>query len=734
MKIFSNHHLIAAAMVLCCLTTYAQVTQVVEGIVLDANSKKALANVNIELPTTGESFVSNGSGEFAFEFQWSQIINQPGLPPGPKLGNSRADYDTPIMIFSYGNGTDTVSISPDVNYYEVILPGTTSQATGIEYAGHAKVADMHYHVSLKSYNEGGVELKSQIEAGAVDPLLAWQRNEKKLEKQYSGKWVRPKNKSNKLYQFTQATFPHVNEGNVMLAFNSISPLEHNLADGSWLRIFSKLFKTNGSFPWLKTIGDTSELTHWENFNNDYKFITSQQKDHNGLTWQFLESGNDLATYPDKHFVVNVIEGAHALQHRNFPHKNFDKPEVWVEHLARRDGQIPRLVTEETTRLAALGKTPKANRIRRRIGETPAAIAYASDLMNQEIIDNVDSLKELNPPVYMITVGHLSFNGMLDHAPALDANGIGKVFIKRTYRIKVSDYREFVNQWKVLFFTKPGVTRFGKTLFEKLLSKDNGHRIFIDLKHTGYSARKYFYDSVMVKNPNDHIPPIFSHGAANGLSEVYYSPLVDEYALLDSKATKVLYPFGINLYNEEIARICQNDGIIGITLEQRVLGGYIDAKKRCKEIFNDLDSLKEANDPKVLAAFNDIKTKITSSDDEAMDILREDYWSLEPFMQNLFHFIDHSTKSYADAWQHFCLGSDLDGLIDPIDITPTASQYPYMRNRLKQFIPTFIELRKKKGHSPNDESDYFDGSFSIHDALDALFYDSLRDFTQKNFKK
>src|SRR5690606_4996530 len=47
----------------------------------------------------------------------------------------------------------------------------------------------------------------------------------------------------------------------------------------------------------------------------------------------------------------------------------------------------------------------------------------------------------------------------------------------------------------------------------------------------------------------------------------------------------------------------------------------------------------------------------------------------------------------DAWKNICLGSDLDGLIDPINICPTASQYPIFKEKLKVFIPLFLSLRK-----------------------------------------
>ena len=196
------------------------------------------------------------------------------------------------------------------------------------------------------------------------------------------------------------------------------------------------------------------------------------------------------------------------------------------------------------------------------------MAYMDHLFTSELKDNIIALKQLNPPIHMVTPAHLAYNGMMGHAPAIDDGSfITNLIARKVYSIRVSDDPLYQGQWKGLFYSIPGPNKFGKTVLNDLASNQNGHQILLDLKHSDFLTRKYFFDSLMIKY---QLPPICSHCAVTGLSDTYYSPFNDEYNILRANFTTTLYPFGINLYDEEIIRICDNDGIIGIPFEQRVL--------------------------------------------------------------------------------------------------------------------------------------------------------------------
>lgn len=713
----------------------------------------------------------------------------------------------------------------------------TTVSAGSERPGKAKpVADMHYHISLRAQNRFGQDFHpdpndpSDPRHPAKDAI--WYKSVRKLKARVDGRWmhfnkvdwkrirsagrqpirsrayrkyeslllgqVRPANANNRLDNYTQATHPHTRSGQVRLGFNAISPFESNLANTSRKRFVSSVAKSGADAHWLRRIGGSRQqgrLTHWENFLSEHRMMREQDPTIERLDWQFLRDGRELATASDSvTYVVNVIEGGHALQHRLFPNEvDYDMSNRTEKEnkallkyydelrkdpaldagtraaLARLDPGQTRLrlnkeAMDDSSGLLGWSRRAVVDSMERvQLRELSELSLTVDDLLEDELERNLRQLKALDPPVHMMTIAHLSYNGMLGHSPALDdGTFIGRLVARRVYAIRVSEDPQYQNQWKGLFFTVPGVNRFGSSLMHGLVDTLNGRRILIDLKHSDPMVRRYFYDSLMT----DRVPPICSHCAVNGMPLDFWSPFNDEYALLRAPFSTHLYPFGINLYNEEIKYIRRHGGIIGLTLEHRVLGGYINklnhydfrVNRKGRQItpgprrrFNHdrfmLRWLSDRSPDRRLLdpALEYTRNELGVPERRVLRTVTDDYKSVEPVLRNLFLIIDtikvdaRSLDGITDPsypWGFICLGSDLDGVIDPIDICPTADQFPLLRDRLRQFIPVFLHLRFKEAdaiHStgevlPFEYSDYFTAQFSIDDALDALFYRSLREFT------
>ena len=221
----------------------------------------------------------------------------------------------------------------------------------------SKVADMHYHVSLKAQNYFGVNLyKQNIHREEIPGNLTWYQFYKGLKILYKGKWkkpyfgsidwqkvdsgnakelmksqklstllnenwVRPKGKNNSLKMYTQATKPHIREGQVYIAFNAMTPFEHMLANDGKKRFVSTNLKSGAPKKWLQRIGwknDKVAISHWENFQSEFNLISKQDTTSNNLDWRFLYNGEELENNGDSiPFIVNVIEGSHILQHELF---------------------------------------------------------------------------------------------------------------------------------------------------------------------------------------------------------------------------------------------------------------------------------------------------------------------------------------------------------------------------------------------------------------------------------
>ena len=825
----------------------------VEVLLRETNSSKAIPDATVEVRSQsgkkiGATFKTNPMGYVSFK-----VKNLPGFSVD-QLENRAYQ-----LVFSkeFDNGEKVTQISPLIKYlpfYDLYLDSTNAPSGQLKsLPSDQLVGDMHYHVSMQTHNRFGYELYDidspevevpynlnwlknfrklkiwyqgmkrkpylgEIRFDLIDSSPKWRKRYEKMKALIDHDWIIPKKGSIKFTEFTQATHPHIKEGKVYLAFNAFSPFEHNVANRNSKRIANNLFVTGAKFDWLKKIGDTDKMTHWENFNREYKNITSQDSAHNSFGWRFFRQGMNLND--NKPTIVNVLEGAHVFQDKLFPHTiNYDigsrndrEDHSLFNHLLGngilQNGTFTRNYFESAIKTLADQSTPRtkeiingllaneATSIRRRGAweqldtlVRSAISAYSDSLLLKELGDNIDSLRRLTgPPVSMVTIAHLTYNGMMSHAPNLDGgNPFTNLVARKNFNIRVSDDPTYQKQFSSVFFNIPGVNKFGKRVIEKLVNPESGHKILIDLKHSDIFTREFFYDHYM-RAPVDCLtcetgstdsvdcrklitPPICSHCAVTGLSKEYFSPLANEYSVLQSSSTTIFNPFGINLYDEEIELICKNEGIIGITLEQRVLGGYINKKEKrsykitptgkikqnrtayfqkrhkhnCRWLRHyfvaDSSALKPALEyteqfmgvPKINAP----QSRWHRGYNRILNVTIKDYLSVEPFLQNLFYLVDHSGKSPEAAFDHLCIGSDLDGLIDPIDVVPTAGRYPHFKKRLKQFIPMFLEIRtfigKLNKENPRTYEDYFSDNFTIDQALDKLFYVSLRNFVNKNFK-
>ncbi len=771
--------------------------------------------------------VTNPSGGFCFN--WSN---------GAPLLNTAADVDALFVIAArtFANGTqrtDTVPWSRYLSFSEVYLDDPAPAPLDT-----FKVADMHYHITMRAQDGLGQDLYDgeRNTKGKTDNVL-WNKSLRNLKVMVDGEWckvprlsprrmekiagngtgkrtrklralftaafadhdVHPAKANNGMVDFSQTTLPSMRSGHVFLGFDAISPFEHNLNDSRAIRWVSENLKSGVDQRWLARIGSDKikahPITHWENFNMEYQLLRAQGQDANNFRWRLLKSGADMEhdTVPT---IVAVIEGGHTLQHTLFPNNvNYD-----LEH--RTDAEQKKIVErmmkcERQADTALLGASLREVEMLSRTGTSglfnkaqaadvrtyDEARAQQRDLVDRLMMDELDrnirDIKARNDPaVKMVTVSHLSYNGMTGHAVTLDdGQKIAKLLAQKVYNIRVSEDKSYLVQWQRLFFTVPGPNKFGKYMLREMQdSTTTGHRIRIDLKHSDLVTRRFYYDSLMV-NGHDTIPPICSHCAVTGLSGNFYSPFNNEYAILRAPFTTTFYPFGINLYDEEILRIHRHKGIIGLPLEQRVLGGYINTRgtyvdplradgrskknpkkqqKRYTYMRRYFTWRKVNNDPSVETTFNKalasanrrLNSTGSLSDNKkkarALDLLREDYVSAEPFMQNLFYIVDRiwndslrwhdkrTPRNMAYPWQHVCIGSDLDGIIDPIDICATADMYPSFHDRLRELIPIFLEYRKKQYPRKPDAAFYFRGKFDIDQALYWLFYGSLKEFTRTNF--
>jgi hypothetical protein len=340
----------------------------------------------------------------------------------------------------------------------------------------------------------------------------------------------------------------------------------------------------------------------------------------------------------------------------------------------------------------------------------------------EIITNINSIKNLPYRIFFVTLGHFCWNGMVGYPKSLDMDDGKRKWLRRlsaSERFRIRLFKKFSSGVTGYTYNKGkrnktdpcectrqkrDSTTLGWDVITRLLAKDGLHQssVYIDVKHMDIDARFQYYDYVKA-NPEGRIPIIASHVAVNGKDSKWANytglcPLFDRYeevenmnAFINKQSTlpctqtmlpnsarqdtmNWFYPWSINLSNEEIPLIYESDGIIGLSLEERVLGknrpNYLDTNYQHR-LINFLQS----------NGYFGAKADTIS-------------W-MQPLLRNLFYVVQHSGRGDATAWSHVAIGSDFDGIMKPVKYCPTVEYIPNMHSLLKEAIPLFAAFTNQQ---------------------------------------
>ena len=267
-------------------------------------------------------------------------------------------------------------------------------------------------------------------------------------------------------------------------------------------------------------------------------------------------------------------------------------------------------------------------------------------------------------------------------------------------------------------------------------------MLIDIKHMSFYSRQQFY-AFRRKNGYDKIPIIASHMGVTGFAfsrfKDYQTPVMygDEYIMSVYKEVKGIgkrrkdrtdfNPWSINLYDEEILEIIHSGGLIGISLDQRILG----FGKNKEEYFNKDEF--EKNTSKTYKKLKKIPVHTADFEEFGASDDLEDARSFEEesnqrgrkrkHLRYLCNNILHIVKIGGEkAWDHICIGSDFDGLINPINNCKSCADFPDLEEDL---IEVLQEMAKE-----DKNTDYFMGNIQRH--VRAFMYDNGKRFLNKYF--
>ncbi len=247
----------------------------------------------------------------------------------------------------------------------------------------------------------------------------------------------------------------------------------------------------------------------------------------------------------------------------------------------------------------------------------------------EVLANVEKVKQWNHRMFIVGLTHHFYNEMIGHAQSL--HGLVR---------KICDQSEGMNT---------GFTELGWKLLHALLDNSNGQRILIDLKHMSVISRNEYYQFLEEKHPDEIIPLIVSHGAVNGLRS--NNEMVEDDMFNYGK----FQPDDINFFDDEILRISRSGGLFGIQFDERRVGSDTELKKNGPNL----------NRRKML------------------------FYQSRLVWNQIQHIAEVLNRHDQFAWGIQCIGSDNDGMVNPLNGFWTSEDMPLFDSYLEKHAYNFL---------------------------------------------
>lgn len=271
----------------------------------------------------------------------------------------------------------------------------------------------------------------------------------------------------------------------------------------------------------------------------------------------------------------------------------------------------------------------------------------------EVLANIKSVKNWEFPPFFIGLAHHFANEICGHEKSI--GGLVDLVIKQ----KVN-----ANQ---------GITALGKKVIAALLSKTNGKRIPIDLKHMNVKSR-YEYYQILKEEYNNKVPLIVSHGAVNGMNNPIDKNRIDAHFNADT----------INFYDDEVLRIARSKGIFGVQLDERRI---------C---------------------------------DTRLPPLAGRNKSAKLIWLQIEHMAKYLDTLNLPAWNIQCIGSDFDGIIDPLPGFWTVKDLDHLPKFLTKHAEAFLKSTRGKKLKVKNK-------LSAEKIVQKFMFENAEQFLKTNFK-
>jgi microsomal dipeptidase-like Zn-dependent dipeptidase len=223
------------------------------------------------------------------------------------------------------------------------------------------------------------------------------------------------------------------------------------------------------------------------------------------------------------------------------------------------------------------------------------------------------------------------------------------------------------------------TDLGKAAVRRILDKD----ILIDVKHMSRKSRHTFY-SIMEEDAYKDMPIIISHGSVNGYPTVYTDDSLN-------KENGLFYGTDINFYDDELVKIARSKGLFGLQLDERRI------------------------------ASSDELAKIKHS---LPDKVRKEMYA-ELVWNQMLHIANTLDQAGEDAWDCICIGSDYDGIVNPMDGFWTSSDFKELYNYVLLHVRKYLITHPNSFAKPSN-------NISAEEIMDKMSSGNVLRFLSENY--
>lgn len=282
------------------------------------------------------------------------------------------------------------------------------------------------------------------------------------------------------------------------------------------------------------------------------------------------------------------------------------------------------------------------------------------------------------------------------------------------------------------------------------------KIMVDVKHLSLASRRMLIEDIRKRDEFVPInqPLICTHAGFTGLSYKDIPDYMDYKAERKKNYSYILWgkpkkygmldfmtafnPSSINLYDDDMLAILRSGGMIGLNLDKRILG-YSEADGRpaaMNELAFEEEYISNAERDVYLTRRN-IGKKLDDFHCITMQEVLQGgvvnpalgFYHLCHFMAHVLHFIkvvqDSEDYDINKALTQICIGSDFDGLINPVWCCSTVLDIQTFR---QTFTDTFLNFAKA-----NREIVTLPADFDVQKFAQQLFFDNGKNFIVERLK-